>query len=56
MDFGKNLRKRKSEIKYEALYCSQIQSQRFTADKLSCSTLVETLISILQTRLLKVYS
>ena len=35
MDFGNPLRKRKSEIKYEAFYCSEIQLQRLTADKLS---------------------
>ena len=42
MDFGKPLRKRKPQIKYEtfycseAFYCSEIQSQRLTTDKLSC--------------------
>ena len=36
MDFGKPLRKRKSEIKYGAFYCSEIQLQRLMADKLSC--------------------
>ena len=35
MDFGNPLRKRKSQIKYEAFYCSEIQLQRFTADELS---------------------
>ena len=38
VDFGMLLRKRKSQLKYEAFYCSEIQSQRFTADKLSCET------------------
>ena len=28
MDFGKTLRKRKSQIKYEAFYCSEIQSEK----------------------------
>ena len=32
----KLLRKRKSRIKCEAFYCSEIQSQRFTTDKLFC--------------------
>ena len=32
----KLLRKRKSRIKCEAFYCSIIQSQRFTTDKLFC--------------------
>ena len=36
MDFGKSLRKRKSQKKYEAFYCSEIQSQKGAADKLSC--------------------
>ena len=36
MGFGEPLRKRKSEIKYETFYCSKIQLQRLTADKLSC--------------------
>ena len=36
MGFGKPLRKRKSQIKYKAFYCSEIQFQKFTADKLSC--------------------
>ena len=36
MDFGKPLRKRKSEIKYETFCCSEIQLQRLMADKLPC--------------------
>ena len=40
MDFGKPLRKRKSEIKYQAFYCSEIQSQRLAIGELSCSKLV----------------
>ena len=36
MDFGTPFRKRKSEIKYEAFYCSEIQLQGLTADNLSC--------------------
>ena len=39
MDFGKSFKKWKSEIKYEGFYCSKIQLQRLTADKLSCFTL-----------------
>ena len=39
MDFGKPFKKWKSEIKYEDFYCSKIQLQRLTADKLSCFTL-----------------
>ena len=35
MDFGKALRKRKTQIKYDAFYWPEIQSQRLTADKLS---------------------
>ena len=38
MDFGNPLRKIKSQIKYETFHCSEIQSQRLTADKLSCSS------------------
>ena len=34
MDFGKPLRKRKTQIKYDTFYWSEIQSQRLTADKL----------------------
>ena len=34
MDFGKPLRKRKTQIKYDPFYWSEIQSQRLTADKL----------------------
>ena len=37
MDFDKPLRKKKSQVKYEAFYCLKIQSQRLTADKLLCS-------------------
>ena len=36
MDFCKTLRRRKCHIKYEAFNCSEMQSQRLTADKLSC--------------------
>ena len=36
IDFGKSLRKRKSQIKHGDVYCLEIQSHRFTADKLSC--------------------
>ena len=37
MDFGNPLlRKRKSEIKHETFYCSEIQSQKLTSDELSC--------------------
>ena len=36
VDFGQLFLKKKFEIKYEAYYCSEIQRQRFTADKLSC--------------------
>ena len=35
MDFGKQ-EKKVSNKKYESFYCSEIQSQRFTADKLTC--------------------
>ena len=41
IDFGKPFRKRKSEIKCEAFYCSEIQLQRFTADKLPCLSFSE---------------
>ena len=34
--YSGSLRKKKSQIKYENFYCSEIQLQRLTADKPSC--------------------
>ena len=36
MEFGKPFRREKSQIQYKAIYCSEIQPRRGTANKLSC--------------------
>ena len=50
MDFGEPLRKRNSQIKHDTIYCSEVQSQKLTADKLSypINSLTSTHNSLIQ--------